>query len=388
MRQILKYYWALLLGAVLLLVAFQGEYPGRTSSAGAAAKGPKSEPVLTQVWSRTLPGQPVQIAMSPDGALAAAVGSDGAITCFSAKGGILWRTTIHGVDQVALGPDGSAIACSLLSPSENVVHFISPSGELEWHTDLRGAIWSIGASSELGRFVAGTGERYCYVFNVTNGRHRFRRWRVPGVPCSAAFSPDAKTIVLGTWQDAGIGIYSLTGDKISWWQGEQDRLYSVGMTLEGNAVAAIARPNPDLPIATICLKDHGLADVWTSEFKFPAVESDTSRAGDYTAVGFLHTMVHRDKEISERRIAVYDRAGHRLWEKGGIFGQWNLVQVCASGNLLLYDDSPSLSLVSRDGDVLVRSKLTGIVRAFARSPHRDKAAIFCSDGTLRVFETR
>lgn len=384
MRPILRHYRALLAGAIILLLAMQSREGNRLGGAKAAAK---AEPVLAQLWSSKMP-IPVAITFSPDGRRLAAASSSGDVTCLNSTGGEVWNAQLGRVDGLALGPDGSAVACTFLSPLENTVLFVSPDGKVEWQNDVHGAIWCVGASSQPGQFVVGTGERYCYVYTVTEHRHKYRRWKVPGAPCSAVFSPDGRNVVVGTWQDAGVGVFGLSGEKIAWWTGEQDRLYTAEMTRAGNMVVTVAKPNTEHPPTTIQLKTLDLRDVWSNELRVPEVSVDVSETGESSAIGFLHTMAHKETVISEKHIAFYNRSGRVVWEKGGLFGQWNLLQICSSGNLLLYDESSSICLVSPNGDVLLKTKLPGTIRSFARSPQRDKIALYCNDGTLHMFSAR
>jgi hypothetical protein len=88
--------------------------------------------------------------------------------------------------------------------------------------------------------------------------------------------------------------------------------------------------------------------------------------------------------MRENRIALYGRRGETLWEKGGVFGKWKLLELTASGRLLLCDDS-SFYVLGRTGKIELKHKLPGSVRTFLRGPQRDKVAVYFSDGQLCVF---
>ena len=77
-----------------------------------------------------------------------------------------------------------------------------------------------------------------------------------------------------------------------------------------------------------------------------------------------------------------------LWEKGGMFGRWYLLQACASGHLLLYDESAYIYILNQAGKVLLRQKLPASIRKFATTPSRNRIAICCGNGQLCVYAVK
>jgi hypothetical protein len=249
---------------------------------------------------------------------------------------------------------------------------------------VEGAVWAAAASPESGRFAIGTGKKYCYVYTFTQRRQRYRRWKLPGVPCSAEFSTDGQTLIVGTWQDAGVGRFSLDGRRLAWQEGRADRLYSAHLSLGGDCALAVATPNSSTPGAVISLKNGNLDDLWQKELPFCNVTADIDAGGTRVAVGYQRIIAHKDEEMREDRITIYDRRGNLLWEKGGAFGKWKLLQVCASGRVLLHDES-SIYLLDPAGTIKLRRKLPSSIRLSARDPLRRRIALYCGDGQLCIF---
>jgi len=384
----LRYYRGLLVGGVVLFLCFQPRNCA-TDVASASHKdtGAPRGPSLELVWKRAV-GFPVCLASSPDGKYVAVVGKDGSIYCFGEDGRSVWKAHLPGVDQVALGPDGSALAYSFLNPTNDTVYFIAPDGKMRWRQKVEGAVWAAAASGEPGGFAVGTGERYCYVYTFSRRRQRYRRWRLPGAPCTASFSPDGQSLTFGTWQDSGVGTFSLRGSRIAWSPGEGDRLYSMELCSSGDYAVVIARPNRSAPGGAVYLKNSILDDLWEKELQVHNLTADIAPTGQYVAVGYQRPIAHKDEEILENRIALYNRSGQMLWQKGGLFGKWNLLQTCPSGHLLLYDESASIYLLSQSGKILQKRRLSASVRKFARNPARGTVAVYCSDGQLCVFAIR
>jgi hypothetical protein len=381
MKLVLTSLLALLLGVgIIVAISPLGHGGGHADAADKVVK-----PALELVWSREVLSASY-ISTTRDGSYVATVSSQGKVMCFNLRRGLLWQTKIDGIDQVTVGPDGSAVAYTALDPKSDTAYFIGAKGKVLWHRDVDGAIWSADASGD-GRFVIGTGEKYCYVFTVTEKRHRYRRWRVPGAPTSVSFDGDDGTILIGTWQEAGVGRFGERGAQVAWWKGNQDKLYSSEHP-RVDVIVATGTPNTRRSVSAVQVLDGSLNEVWAREFALPGLSTDVSRDGGFVAVGYRQVIVHKNKEMSEKRIALYDRGGHRLWEKGGIFGQWNLLQLCSSGRMLLYDESGTICLVSREGDIVDQTALPAKVRRFVRTADRESIVLYLSNGQLCLYRTR
>jgi hypothetical protein len=353
----------------------------------AMADKPDVPAALGLLWKRSI-AIPVSLASSYDGKFVASVDMQGGICCFGPDGQPVWQIALPGVDRVVLGPDGSAVAYSYLNILNTTAYVIGSDGKLRWKQEVTGAIWSVDASNTPGVFAIGTGERYCYRYTITKRSHRYKRWRLPGAPCTLSFTPDGKSLLCGTWQEAGVSSYSLDGRQIACRPGKGDRLYTLGVAAKGNRVLVTSAPNRDVPEATLQLKDVSLNDLWTQEFSVRKLVSDISTSGDYVAVGFERPIAYKDKQVMENRIALYDRNGQMLWEKGGVFGKWGLIQVTASDHLLVRDDSAYIYSLSRAGTVLLRRKLPAAIRMFAKVPSRSKVVVYCGDGQLMLLDVR
>ncbi|MBI2843155.1 MAG: hypothetical protein HYX78_07120 [Armatimonadetes bacterium] len=385
----MKYICVLLASSIALLLCLQPQNLAVQTGDEADHKGSEklSRPLLELLWKRPIE-HPVWMSISPDGGYVAAVSKTGDIYCFGAGGRTVWKIGLPGVDRVAVGSDASAVAYSYLNPSETHVYLIDPTGKIKWRHKVEGAVWAVAASPDAGRFAVGTGEAYCYSYTISKTKHRYKRWKLPGAPCSVYFAPDGRSLIFGTWQNAGIGRFDGRGHRLDWKDGEPDRLYSVQISGAGQHILVVAKPNRSDPIATISLKNADLQNLWTKDFQVRDLKVDIASDGDYVAVGFERPIAHGDEKIWENRVALYNRSGQILWEKGGVFGKWDLLQACASGNLLLYDESAALYVLDKSGRMLLRHKLPARVIESASGPSRDMAALYFSDGLLCLFRTR
>jgi hypothetical protein len=382
----LRYYRTLVVGGAALFLCFQASDYG-ADVPSTSPKDPTAAPSLELVWKRAV-SPPACLASSPDGNYIAVVGKAGSVRCFGEDGRPVWEVHLPGADRVAVGPDGSALAYSFLNPTNDTLHFIGPDGKVRWRQRVQGAIWAAAASPEPGNFAVGTGERYCYVYAFSRRRHRYRRWRLPGAPCTVSFSPDGQSLTFGTWQDSGVGTFSLNGRQIAWSSGDGDRLYSVELCSSGEYAVVTARPNRSAPGGSIYLKNAKLDDLWRKELAVHNLTADIAPTGQYVAVGYQRAIMHKNEEILENRIALYNRSGQMLWQKGGLFGKWDLLQICPSGELLVYDESASMYLLSQSGKILQKRRLSASVRKFATNPARERVAVYCRDGQLCVFAIR
>lgn len=373
-----------MLAGIAILFLFSLPQNRSPRAVGADSGEPIKTASLTLIWKRNIE-IPLSMTSSPDGKFIVTVDPAGSLKCFGEDGTLAWEISLPGVDKAAVGPDGTTVAYSSLNPINNHVYFVSPDGNVLWKQKVSGAVWCAAASNEPGRFAVGTGERYCYVYTISEHRHRYRRWRVPGVPCSVTFRQDGNSLVFGTWQEAGVCEYTPNGKRITWRPGKGDRLHSVDICTTGDIAVVVARPNRNIPEASLQIKDKKLENLWSREFTAYDLVADAAPSGKYVAVGYRRVIEHKDKEMIENRIALLDRKGRILWEKGGMFGEWNLLEVCPSGNLIVYDDSPHIYILDNSGKVLMRRKLPAEVRSFATTSKRNRIIISCEDGQLCAF---
>jgi hypothetical protein len=369
--------------SLTLLLSFQPQNsPIRTNIAIADEPAPE----LNLLWQQFV-GSPVSLTTSPNGKFISTVDINGTIQCFDASGKLIWKISLPGVDRVAIGPDASAIAYSYLNPLDTATYVITPDGKLLWRHEVFGAIWTAAASNEPGHFAVGTGERYCYIYTIKKRSHRYKRWRIPGVPTSINFTPDNKSIIFGTWQSAGIFSYSMDGSQMIKQAGREDRIPMIDMSPSSKCALVITKPNTNVPKGEIQLDNGRLSRLWKKEFPFYNLTADVTTSGDFVAVGYQRAITHKDKEILENRVELYNRSGKMLWGKGGLFGEWNLLQACNPNRILVYDES-CLYVLSQTGNVILKHKLPSSIRRFTRIPARNKIIICCENGQMMVFSIK
>lgn len=377
---------AIATAVLALLLSFQPIQHTNVAS-NAVADSPTAPAALNLLWKHQI-ATPLSLAACKNANYVATIDRKGNITCYGVDGELVWKIALPGVNRIVLGPDGGALAYSYLDILNTTAYIIGPDGKLRWQQEVSGAIWSADASKDPGVFAVGTGERYCYRYNIGKCDHHYRRWRIPGAPCTLSFAPDGKSLFFGTWQDAGTSSYTLDGRQIVEKSGKEDRLYCLDTGADGSHVIVVSTPNRKIPEGTVHLKDMNLDDCWVREFQVGNLVSDVSVTGDYVAVGFDRVISHKEKRVVENRIALFDQDGRMLWEKGGLFGIWDLMQITAADHILVHDDSGYIYFLSLSGTVLLRHKLPSAVHLDLRVPSRDKAVVYCNDGQLMVFSVR
>jgi len=383
-RILAKYCQILFISGLFLMLSFETDGP-ITRTAAVRPAGAAEQPKIELLWKRTI-GIPVSLSGSTDGRFIVTVGEQGVVRCFGEDGKVVWKVEIPSVDRAVVASDGSALLYSFLNPLYTTVYFIAPDGTVLWKHEVEGAVWIAAASTETGQFAVGTGEAYCYIYTVTKDKHRYKRWKIPGAPCSMRFLT-ADSLLIGTWQESGTGRFQINGKKIAWHNGKGDRLYSVDLSATNSHSLILARPNRRAPEGTVYVQTARLEPVWEKEFPVYNLTADVSPSGEYVAVGYQRMLTRKDEEILENRIALYDKKGKQLWEKGGMFADWDLLQMCSSGRVLVHD-SAHIYCLDQYGKVLLRKKLPATVRKFARIHTRDRIAISCGDGQLCVFSIK
>lgn len=385
-RWTLRYLRALIAGCTALFLLSAANNP-TINAANVGAKSVQiSEPIIQLVWKQQIPS-PTALTSSPDGKITGIVCSEGDLRCIGADGKTVWKARIEDADRMVVASNASALAYSFLNPAETVVHLIAPDGEVKWHHGIDGAVWCAAASPESGQFAVGTGEKYCYMYKMTENRHRYERWKLPGVPCSARFTKDGENIVFGTWQDAGVCTYSINGVQQGLSAGREDMLYSVDTSKNGEYALVVAKPNRSVPSATVTMKRADLSDLWSKEIAGYSITADIDPEGRYVAVGYQRVISHKDEEMKENRIAFYNRGGQLLWEKGGVFGKWSLIEITSNGLTAVYDEA-YLYILDQAGSVRLKYKLPGNVRKFMRDPARERVTLYCGDGQLYSFSIK
>ncbi|MBD0276295.1 MAG: hypothetical protein ICV73_30775 [Acetobacteraceae bacterium] len=193
--------------------------------------------------------------------------------------------------------------------------------------------------------LVGTGQRFVYVLSVHPDPGRtarpVARWRAPGIPESAALASERPLALLGTWQKSGVSAFSLDGTprSLQYEDPEPDRAHAVCLSVDGSTAVAVSARGPR--------ESHARVTVWETEtgrrlwsedldaFRPTALTTDN---GDFIAVAYVKALSYRTGAAVERKLALFDRQGRRLWEKGKLFFSPRLVALSRDGSRLTVTD--------------------------------------------------
>ncbi len=390
------------LAGVLLLAAF-GLRQGRAPSARTA---PAGQP-LVLLWSR-----PVAAfrgaALSPQGELVA--------LCSGAKGAVSlwhWRTQptkplwVHpaaNASNVAVGAAGaSVLAWAALDPDQKEITILrGADGATLAHQSLSGAVWDADVSADGAYAGVVTSGKTLYLYGLSDQPYtrrdkRVHHWALGGVGSSVAFPTLGSFLVTGTWNDSCVACYTPQG--ICLWQYPEgaaarhalaNRLFTASLSSSGRYVlglsTAIVRSGD--PTLYLWRSDGGGNPLWKvslgDDAFYPAAQ--ITQNGEYVAVSYLRQVVRGNQSLSEHHLRLLDRAGNTLWERGDLLFSPSLVALSSGGERILVSDGQrTLYALRRDGHILRRYPLPGLLRSTAQSADGRMLLVYTGDGTLSVY---
>ena len=362
----------LLLGALALAFGVAVRVVTEPAPAVATAAPPATEtpevkgdgrPRWQEFWTRPAPGL-AAMDLSPDGATVAWADGKGAVRRLDADGRTLWqKPPSAGVNRLIATPGGSILAYRWLNPARPEVQILSGASTRSCLVD--GAIWDVAISADGGRMVVGTGQRSIYVFPTvtaeTSGVSPKARWRTPGIPASVAVTSEEPMALTGTWQEAGVSAFDLKGMP-RWRHDEADptRQYDVCLSGDGSTAVGVSARAPRETEARLHAWDAGTGrPLWAQDLDAFHPEVLTSRQGRFVAVTYVKMLSYHTGQVVERKVALYDRQGKRLWEKGGLFFSPRLVALSADGaRLTVTDGASTLYTLDVRGRIVSRLRLS------------------------------
>jgi hypothetical protein len=313
----------------------------------------EGRPRWEELWSRAAPGL-AAMALAGDGATVAWVDRAGSVRGMDGRGRTLWRTPpLPGVNRlVALPGSGNVIAYSWLNPERPLLRVVGPGpggvGKTLASYPTEGAIWNVAVSPD-GRYVlAGTGQRFLYVFSPEpdGTLTAVARWEAPGIPESVSAGTVSRPAsgplaLLGTWQEAGVSAWSLDSGKPRWryLEPESARLYQIHVSGDGARAVGVSASGPRGAGARLHVWDARTGvPLWTKELDASRPKVLTTREGGLVAASYVKTLNYRTGEATARKLALYDSQGRKLWEKGGEFFSPTLVALSPDGGRLTVAD--------------------------------------------------
>ena len=353
------------------------------SVCGASGQGGQSGAQhLRVLWDRPV-GSPARIAVTPDGGLTAVLGKNGLLTCYDSHGSVLWRNQTDGANSIAVSRSGKTVlAYAALNPARRVVTAFAGAGKVLGARNVPNCIWSAAVSDDGATAVVGTGKRRMLIYSVGTKRVRRRRCSLPGIPMSIAFTPGGKSIVVGMWQDSGVGLFTLTGKRAWSAKGEVDLQYTAEVSQDGCYILETASPNRPAPRNTLTLRKYNGEILWRKRLDKDDMRAAPAPGGGIVGVSYRRRIVSRGKTMSERRLALFDKNGALLWEKGGLFFKPELVTFLAGNCVLVSSGNKTLYLLDSRGKIISTFKAPALIRSYEATPAANGVLIYCGDGRI------
>lgn len=343
--------------------------------------------IITIRWQRHA-NQPQSLTISPGGSFYGGVDKDGTVRFYDENGKSLWGKQVDGATDVLIARNGqSLLVYSRLNPLHRTVHFFRRDGRQLWEHEVDGSVWA-GAVTPDGQYAAvTTGEKYIYRYVPHPTSPKFRRWRLPGIGHCLTFTPDSKFLVVGTWQASTIACYDLEGTRKWTLAQESDRQYELQNSGDGKRILGIRPSTQHTPLAEVCVWDSAGQGIWRRDLKGFDVAARISPQSKYVAVSYATILSHKNKEIVERKVAVYDEKGDLSWEKGGLFFGPRLVALSPTGDsVIVSDGARSLYNIDRHGRILSKRTFGGEIKMAVSAEDGRRILIYCADGWLYLLE--
>jgi len=342
---------------------------------------------ITVRWQRHA-NQPQSLTISPGASFFGGVDKDGTVRFYDERGKLLWGKQVGGATNVLIASNGqSLLVYSRLNPINRTVRFFRRDGRQLWEHEVEGSVWA-GAVTPDGQYAAvTTGAKYIYRYLPHPTSPKFKRWRLPGIGHCLTFTPDSKCLVVGTWQASTITCYDLEGTQKWTLAQKSDRQYELQNSGDGKRILGIRPSTQHTPLAEICLWDSAGQGIWRRNLKGFDVAARISPQSKYVAVSYATILTHKNKDVIERKVAVYDAKGNLSWEKGGLFFGPRLVALSPTGDsVIVSDGARSLYNIDRSGRILSKRTFEGEIKMAVSSEDGRRILLYCADGWLYLLE--
>ena len=402
--------WLGLTICLLLLSLLAAAIWRRAGSTQAAARLAASAPPLTPLWSRPIAGFR-GAALSPQGELVAlSSGVKGTISLWhwrTQPNHPLWTHPAANASNVAVGAAGSTVlAWAALDPDQPDMTILrGADGATLAHQTLGSAVWDAEISADGAYAGVVTGGKLLYLYELSDQPYRnedrdkrIHHWSLGGIGNSVAFPTIGSFLVTGTWDDSGVACYTPQGACL-WQYPEEpatrhllaDRLFTAQLSGSGRYVLGLSYGNVRQCDPTLYLwrSDGGGNPLWKVELGEDAFypTAQIAQDGDTVAVSYLRQIVRSGQSLSEHRLRLLDRAGNTLWERGGLLFSPELITLSPDGDYLIVSDGQrTLYALRRDGHILRRYPLPGLVRQTALSADGRVLLVYTGDGTLSLYQ--
>lgn len=327
---------------------------------------------------------PESLAISNDGKICGTVDSDGLIQLFDGTGRITWQQQVPGATDVLIARHGqSLLAYSRLNPAYQKVFFYTATGRLLWRHTVDGSVWAGAVSADGDTAAVTTDQGFVYIYSPDPLYPRFRRWRIPGVGHTLAFTPAGDRIVVGELHDSAISSYDIDGRLLWRTKLHSPRTYEMTATANGQVIQTFVPGTKDVPSTELALWGSDGQPLWAKSLNGYDARALISPQGQRIAVSYAAQVSPKHPEMIERRIVVYEADGTPLWEKGGLFFGPRLVALSPDGtSVIVSDGSNTLYRIDSSGRILSKVSVGGKLRNIISAEDGSKVVFYCDDGWL------
>ena len=382
----------------------------RLGNTPAAARPAPSAAPLTLLWTRQVAGFR-GAALSPQGELVAlSSGVKGTVSLWhwrTQPDHPLWTHAAANASNVAVGAAGSSVlAWSALDPDQPDMTILSGAdGATLAHQNLGSAVWDAEISADGAYAGVVTGGKRLYLYELSDQPYRneksdkrIHHWSLGGIGSCVAFPTIGSFLITGTWDDSSVACYTPRG--VCLWQYPEaaearhrlaDRLFTAQLSGSGRYVLGMSYGNVRESDPTLYLwrSDGGGNPLWKTELGEDAFypTAQITQDGEYVAVSYLRQIVRGTQSLSEHRLRLLDRQGNTLWERGGLLFSPDLIALSPDGgHLIVSDGQRTLYALRRDGHILRRYPLPGLLRQTALSADGRVLLVYTGDGTLSLYQ--
>ena len=351
-----------------------------TAPMGRPGSAPSSEgrPLWVALWTRATPDL-TDLSLSPDGRTVAWVDGAGSVRHLAADtGASLFQTAaMPGVNGVAAAGEGRVLCFSRLNPADTTVRELGPEVWSPKHMvahRMDGAIWTVAVDFRGDGAFIGTGQSRLVFLplapTATAAPAPLRspvaptiQMQLQGIPDSVDAGARNSNILIGTWQESGVSAWGSDGAPL--WShplARPDRTFDVHLSADGSTAVAVSSRRPRGTDAMIHVWDgHTGRLIWSENLEASNGCALVSAHGETIAVSYERPAPDANATgTPERKVAVFDRDGHRLFsDMGGVFLSPRLVAVSPDGGrITVHDDRGYLWILDSRGRIHSRVPLS------------------------------
>jgi hypothetical protein len=364
----------------LAVISLGLEHTGRSGSqpGAAMAQTPTAPAIIRSDWSLPLQGFHAA-SFSPDDAFFTVVGDPKgwvSLRRVDKQGALVWSKQITEATDAVVGPGGdTVVAYAMMDPTRPAVDIIRGANKNPdvYHYPLDSAVWGATVSSDGNYAAIVTGGHTLYVISL-RGQPSCVQHDLMGSGDTVAISRDSSFIASGTWDESGVVCCNLQGAELWHYQehdGEMNRLFEAQIAKREPYVLGLSYDNAQHCNAMLYLwRESGRGKpLWVYPLGPDDSDPETLIAADGSrvAVAYVHRIVHGDKTLPVRELAILNRyvqdasaspvssitlQQSALWTKGGALMSPHLVAISADGEVVtVRDDRRTLYNFDANGKI-------------------------------------